>query len=324
MPLNYFSGTIWYSKGKFSVYYNSKNIIIKVGTVMKTYLKISGLNAIDVKALVALEYLDFEGKYKNYTESHDFYEICFVERGGVEITLGEKTITLSEGEIALIAPDERHSYLSKKGNESRVFVVCFSCPSPNLRLISGMKFSPDEDTAFCMKKIIEESGRNFKMNEHELLELLPSTVFGGQQCIILLTEYLIIGLLRRLFLRRGGEIVLLKKEDFYPDLAEIIVAYLKSNVKNKISLADVCAHFNYSRSFICRIFKEQTGQTLINCFNRLKTEEAKRLLCESDMPVNEISEILGFSEAKYFCNVFKSREGMTPLEYRRSKKEKEL
>ena len=58
------------------VYYNNKNIIIKIGSVMKTYLKISPLNVIDVKALVALEYLDFEGKYKNYTESHDFYELC--------------------------------------------------------------------------------------------------------------------------------------------------------------------------------------------------------------------------------------------------------
>ena len=246
---------------------------------------------------------------------------CAVERGGVSITLGERIIELSEGEVALIAPDLLHSYLSANGNESRVFVVCFSCPSPNLALISGMKFSPDADTDFCMKRIIEESGRNFKMNERELLELLPSAVFGGQQSIILLAEYLLIGLLRRLFLRRGGEIVLLKKEDFYPDLVGIIVAYRKSNGKNKISLADVCEHFNYSRSFICRIFKEQTGESLINCFNRLKIEEAKRLLRESEVSVNEISEILGFSEAKYFCNVFKSRQGMTPIEYRKSTKE---
>lgn len=288
---------------------------------MKTYLKISGLNVIDVKALVALEYLDFEGKYKNYTESHDFFELCFVERGGVEIALREKTISLAEGEIALIAPDEMHSYFSAEGNGSRVFVVCFSCPSPNLRLISGMKFSPDDSTAFCMNKIIAESQRSFKMNEKELLELLPMNIFGGHQSIILLTEYLLIGLLRRLFERRGGEIVLLKKEDFYPDLAEIIVAYLKSNVKNKITLSDICEHFNYSRSFICRVFKEQMGESLITYFNRLKIEESKRLLSQSELSVAEISELLGFSEAKYFGNVFKTREGITPLEYRKSKKE---
>lgn len=288
---------------------------------MKTYLKISGLNVIDVKALTALEYLDFEGKYKDYTESHDFSEVCFVERGSVEIHLENRTLSLAEGEIAFIAPDERHAYYSKYGNQSRAFVVCFSCPSPNLKLISGMKFSPDADSLFCMKRIIEESGRSFKMNERELLELLPSTVFGGQQSIIILTEYLLIGLLRRHFERHGGEIVLLKKEDFYPDLAEIIVAYLKSNVKNKIALSDICEHFNYSRSFICKIFKEQMGVSLITYFNRLKIEEAKRLLSESELSVSEISELLGFSEAKYFGNVFKNGEGITPLEYRKSKKE---
>ena len=50
---------------------------------MKTYLRHKIVNVIDVKGLVALEYLDFEGRYKEYVEQHDFWELCYVEEGKI-------------------------------------------------------------------------------------------------------------------------------------------------------------------------------------------------------------------------------------------------
>jgi len=283
---------------------------------MKTYLRHRGLNVIDVKELIALEYLDFEGKYKNYTEKHDFCELCYVEKGEVDITLDSEKLRLSEGEIVLIEPDTEHSYSSGKGNKNTAFVVCFSCPMSTLRVIRGAKFSKDPLQVYCMQRIIDECTYTYKMNEREHLELLSSPRFGGQQAIILQLEYLLIGLLRRLSAEKSSNIVFLSRENFYQDLVEIITGYLKSNVKTKLSLNDVCKHFNYSRSFVCKIFKAETEISLISYFNRLKIEEAKRLLTDTGAAINEISELLGFSEAKYFGMVFKKQVGMTPMEYR--------
>ena len=42
---------------------------------MKTYLRHKICNVIDIKDLIALEYLDFEGKYRDYVEAHDFWEL---------------------------------------------------------------------------------------------------------------------------------------------------------------------------------------------------------------------------------------------------------
>ena len=83
----------------------------------------------------------------------------------------------------------------------------------------------------------------------------------------------------------------------------------------------MCARFNYSRSFICRIFKEETGETLITYFNRVKIEEAKNLLLNTDNTVTEISEMLGFSEVKYFGVIFKKQVGKSPAAYRLAHKE---
>ena len=285
---------------------------------MKTYLRHRTLNVIDVKELIALEYLDFEGKYKNYEEEHNFYELCFVEQGNVALELDGERHELGAGELIVIKPGCRHSYFSADGNASRAFVVCFECTSHSLRLISGVSFATNSDEAYCIKKIIAECKATFRMNDRDQLELIASAAFGGQQGIILQLEYLLIGLLRRHLSERRSDVVFLSREKFYPDLVDIIAGYLRDNVRQRISLKDVCERFNYSRSFICKIFKEQTGESLISYFNRLKIEEAKKLLADTDMTVISISEMLGFSEAKYFGVTFKKQEGVSPQAYRTS------
>lgn len=287
-----------------------------MGIYMKTYLRHRSLNVIDIKEIIALEYLDFEGKYRDYTENHDFCELCFVEKGKITIQLKNEKQELSRGDLVFIEPNTRHTYFSEIGNQSRVFVMCFECPGSTLRMLSGKRFMAEEDEIYCIRKIIGESQNTYRMNENDLLEVLTSPSFGGQQAVILQLEYLLISLLRRLFSENSSEIVFLSKEKFYKDLVDIITDYLRSNVNQKIRLSDICKRFNYSRSFICKIFKEQTGESLITYFNRLKVEEAKRLLCESDMSAASISEHLGFSEAKYFGVIFKNQVGTSPAAYR--------
>ena len=287
---------------------------------MKTYLRHRTANVIDVKDLVALEYLDFEGKYKNYSESHDFWEICYVEEKEITLSLGNRKIILKPKDIVLIPPNTEHSYHSELGNLAKAFVICFECQSHTLKFIKEEVFSSEEDELYCIMKIIKECTRTFIMNENEHLEVISSPSFGGQQAIILQLEYMLIGLLRRRISERQTDVILLSGDKFYRDLVDIFIEYLKNHLGEKITLDKVCERFNYSRSFVCKIFKEQTGVSLITYINRLKIDEAQRLLKETDMTVNEISNILGFSEAKYFGAVFKRQIGLSPQAYRENNK----
>lgn len=287
------------------------------GEVMKTYLRHRSQNVIDVKELIALEYLDFEGKYKNYVEKHDFCELCYVLRGDIKLSLDGKEISLTRHELVFIEPNTEHSYFSELGNESRAFVICFESPSQAARPLAGIKFHLDEGERLSVRRIIDEAKDTFRTNEKDQLELTDEPSFGGQQMIILEIQRLLITLLRRMSNEQNSGVVFLRGESFYPDLVEIIKRYLSKNVSKRITLNDICEKFNYSRSFICKIFKEQTGESLITYFNELKIEEAKRLLLESELSVSAISERLSFSEPKYFCQTFKAHIGKTPLEYRR-------
>lgn len=284
---------------------------------MKTYLRHSIHNVIDVKELIALEHLDFEGKYKDYTEKHDFWELCFVEKGEVTLFFEGKEERLTKEELILIAPNKTHSYHSHKGNENRAFVVCFESFSYSLKGLAGVKLSLDTTELDCVKKIVDESVNTFRMNEREHLEVLPSPSFGGQQALMLQLEYLFISLLRKLSVAENSAIEFFDGENFHADLVNAVVLFLKDNVNRKISLEEISSKFNYSRSFLCKIFKIHTGETLITYFNRLKIEEAQKRLRKTSQSVTDIAFYLGFHEVKYFDALFKKVTGLSPNAYRR-------
>ena len=60
---------------------------------MKTYLRHRIINVIDIKELMALEYLDLKGKYRDYSESHDFWELCYIQKGEFSLCIDNKEIS---------------------------------------------------------------------------------------------------------------------------------------------------------------------------------------------------------------------------------------
>lgn len=284
---------------------------------MKTYLRHRISNVVDVKELIVFEYLDFEGKYKDYSESHDFWELCYVEKGEIILTVDGVKYTLSDNELFVIPPNSVHAYSSKSGNESRVFVACFESFSHNLSPLSCNVFSLCENETACMNRVMEESVDTFNINQNEQLETRQDAAFGGEQALLLQLEYLLICLLRRMSERKESAVVFVNDENFYQELTGALKRYIRENLGNRITLADICSKFSYSQSFICKIFKQQTGETLIEYVNRVKIAEACKLLLKTQMKVTEISASLGFQETKYFDALFKKNIGKTPTKYRK-------
>lgn len=284
---------------------------------MKTYLRYKLLDVVDIKEIIALEYLDFEGKYKGYVEKHDFWELCYVEKGTVSLKMEGKTHTLTEKEIMLIAPNTIHSYFSASGNGSKVFVICFTSSSRLLKPLGERSLVAGNDEINCLNRIMDECRKTFFFDENGTMELLREPLFGGVQSIIIQLEYLIICLWRDLSSGKNGEIVFLMRINSMRALPMLLWTFFKANIKKKLTLKDICSKVNYSSSFLCKTFKKQTGERLIECFNRLKVEEAEKMLVNTEKSVADISLELGFSEVKYFGAIFKKNTGMSPTDYRK-------
>jgi YesN/AraC family two-component response regulator len=98
-----------------------------------------------------------------------------------------------------------------------------------------------------------------------------------------------------------------------------MMSYIEEHLTEKIELADIAEHVSISRTYASAIFKEEMGITLSEFILRERMLEAKRLLRETDMTVAAIADKLAFCSQSYFTKNFTEAEGMTPVEYRKSR-----
>jgi two-component system response regulator YesN len=101
----------------------------------------------------------------------------------------------------------------------------------------------------------------------------------------------------------------------------LIKEYISSNFSDEgLSIKDISEHVHLSSSYLCTIFKTQTGQTLNQYLTAYRISRAKELLRDPRNKVNEIAQEVGYADCNYFGKTFKKVVGLSPSEYR----EKEL
>lgn len=71
-----------------------------------------------------------------------------------------------------------------------------------------------------------------------------------------------------------------------------------------------------SSSYLCRVFKEETGVNINTYINNLRMAKAVRLLEDKNYYIKEVAISVGFDDQLYFSRLFKKYYGVTPSQYR--------
>lgn len=101
-------------------------------------------------------------------------------------------------------------------------------------------------------------------------------------------------------------------------LVKMAKEYMENNMQDKdLSLTTVSSHIGLSKIYFCSLFHKAEGVSFNNYLKEARVKRAKELLSRTNMKVYEISDAVGFSNAKYFGYVFKQVVGLTPLEYQK-------
>ncbi|HSI66487.1 MAG TPA: helix-turn-helix domain-containing protein [Planococcus sp. (in: firmicutes)] len=74
-----------------------------------------------------------------------------------------------------------------------------------------------------------------------------------------------------------------------------------------------------TRSTLSRRFQQETGRKFVNTLYAIRLREAKRLMIETDLALEEVARLTGFSNASYFSAVYRKYEHLTPTEFRQGK-----
>lgn len=99
---------------------------------------------------------------------------------------------------------------------------------------------------------------------------------------------------------------------------ERIARYIDANYAQPITLGSICEALFISRSWAAHRFNAVRGMTVTQYIILVRLEHARRLLCETRLPVGNIAMNCGFPDAGYFSRVFRRETGMTPGQYRAS------
>ena len=81
---------------------------------------------------------------------------------------------------------------------------------------------------------------------------------------------------------------------------------------------DLVAETNYNHSYFLKMFKKQTGQTLISYITELRMNHATQLLLMSNMTVIQIANTLGYNSPSFFTQKFRQYFNVTPEQYRKN------
>lgn len=106
-------------------------------------------------------------------------------------------------------------------------------------------------------------------------------------------------------------------KDKYIDIINKVKAYIAENIATDIALADVAEFVDLSPNYFCNIFKQKTGQNLMDYILEEKMKIAKAYLLSTNLKIYEVGEKVGYSDSKYFCTVFRKFFNKAPTDFKK-------
>ena len=289
------------------------------GSPSLDYRPLSPRRPVAVDRLYSVHYFEWPISYAYSGESHDFWELLYVDKGAVEVTAGDRRLRLDQGQIIFHPPGEFHAF-SAAGAAPDLVVVGFGCPSPALDFFRGRTASLRGEERTLLGRIVSESAATFStpLNLSQLTEITRREVqpFGGEQLLCAALEELLIRLIRR----EGAP---QPRADGRPEdggaLAQVM-DYLERRVDQPLTLEQICRDNLVGRSQLQKLFHARTGGGVMAWFGALKIQAARRLIREGRLNFTQIAARLGFQSVHYFSRRFRQATGMSPSEYERSVK----
>lgn len=99
--------------------------------------------------------------------------------------------------------------------------------------------------------------------------------------------------------------------------SEKIMNWIEVHYSEEISLDTLADHLHISKYYVSRIFKQETGATLMDYILARRIRQACLLLTTGNKGIEQISIEVGMNNFPYFCQAFKKLVGITPMKYRK-------
>ncbi len=249
--------------------------------------------------------------------SHDFFELVYVTRGSAVHYLGAGEMELHQGDFFVIDTGTMHCY--QKTRDFQIVNCLFlpeyvdralvHCPSLSALLSNRvMRFGVPVKIRTADRIFRDEDGRVLRLIEEMEAEYREAQTGYMELLRCKLTEILVYAV-------RASDLAEQKRR---PHEATVAMAeYLRRHYGQPLSLDLLGRRLGYSPQYLSSVFRRDTGVTLQEYLQRLRVEEAERLLQAGTLPLSVIAQQVGYSDSKHFAKVFSRYKGVAPSLLRR-------
>ncbi|MDS0526327.1 AraC family transcriptional regulator [Clostridium sp. SHJSY1] len=257
--------------------------------------------------LFSMDYIKYDSEYDMPNiHHHNSYELYFLEEGYHNILINDSVHDVTKYDVALCKPNIFHKSL-KKINCAR---TCIYFTDRFLRL---------HFTEHSIKSLLSCFEKEVISLNKEIFPQIKKLMFLLQKEDISTSDNRIFIYLANILNILNDNKESLRKEHIpstYTNFSPIL-SYINENY-NKISTLDEIANkFYISKFYLCHLFKENIGLTLVQYINKIKIQNACDMLINTTLSISEIGGVCGFNSSMYFCKTFKQALSITPSEFRK-------
>lgn len=254
----------------------------------------------------------------DHRHAHDFLVLVYIEEGTGSYTIDGAERPLRAGEVHAVSPGQviDVSAVSQLAR-GRAWSVAFTPDAvPALASVSPLAWTHHPLLALFAAdaghgRVAEPDQANWSAWLADLAEELTDPDRpGAREAVAALLTRLLVAAARLAPFIRGA-----------PDpLVERVFAEIEATFREPVSAADVARTLGYTPGHLTTVLRRRTGRPLLEWITERRMTEVRRMLRETDLPLDAVAARTGLRDATYLVRRFRDRYGITPQRWRRTQR----
>ncbi len=296
------------SKANFCSF--SSNVKVKIGT-----------NLFNI--VLDRNFFELNESFNIEKHNHAAHEIHFILSGTGILEIDGIKWDIYTGRYYLIGPGKYHEQKIESVNP----IKKYSFRIEHMTLSEIEDFFPIEENTLLeevFKNVViycsEITNNNLSIMS-EIRNELQNKYIGYYSKVQSLFSQLLINIARDIASKEKKEYKILNKnKDFYWERNFIIEEFFEYNYNSSVTAFDLAKLLHISIRQLNRIMRDRFNMTFKQKIIEKRIEVSKNLLKNTELPVEVISDMVGYDTTSNFSTIFKLKTGYTPSEYRYNNK----
>ncbi len=260
-------------------------------------------------------------QYDILPHQHAFFEMAYIVDGQAIHTLNGVDMFVQKGDYFIIDYDAEHKYTIFNDTPFELINVLFKPELIDKSLKSCRSFQEFINHYLIRISYTSLEQKPTSMRFHDADGSIYKIILQAKEAydkmdlgyVELVRCYIIEIIIRTLQTIRKNE-----PASGADGVSSYMKDYVEKNFMNPITLSDLSQMLNFSLPYLSCKFKQDTGQTFVQYLQGKRMEQSGQLLANTDKTIEEVAELVGYQDIKFFRMVFRRYWGMTPREFKKT------